>query len=371
MAVMTTLPAIASAQPANEPAEPTPPPPSAEPAPPATTPPPSTAPPSEEAANHENHEKEEKEQGGDRRLGGHVLLFPAYVSSSVVASYIGVRARLGVQSVSGLPSPVGNLDIKAVTLSEGLDLGIKITDWLGLFAVGGARSLVSTNIEGLVYQGATYDLGGLGGLVWRLFRSDATGTQLSIRGSVGYTRGQVATLYPLFSTPIGSVADLLQRNLGDELKTPFDTFSYAGGLAFAQGLTRLFGVQASLGVGGSSLTTSPFDGLRRTRDSITVTDITYSLGVAPSIDFMAVKIPVAVMPEYVLQRTASSAQIQGSGTFDTLHQLIAGVYYSGRTNLQLGLVGEVTLGARPLQSPQGESAAPKHYAGELILRYVW
>ena len=66
-----------------------------------------------------------------------------------------------------------------MTVAEGLDLGIKITDWVGIFAAGGVRSLVGTNLRSLTYAGATYDLGARVGGILRLFRSDSSGSQMS------------------------------------------------------------------------------------------------------------------------------------------------------------------------------------------------
>lgn len=37
-------------------------------------------------------------EGRERTLNGHVFIFPGYVESSIVASYIGLRIRLGARS---------------------------------------------------------------------------------------------------------------------------------------------------------------------------------------------------------------------------------------------------------------------------------
>jgi hypothetical protein len=320
------------------------------------------APPSPESADANGHE---------RTLSHHVFLFPAYVTSSLVVSNFGLRIRLGTESVPRVPTANGNSDINTVTLSEGLDLGIKLTDWLGVFVTGGVRSLIGTNLRALTYAGATYDLGFRGGAILRLFRSERTGTQLSLVAAGGHTRGQISTLYPIFDQPILSAVDLLRGDLGESIKTPFSTSAYEGSLAFAQGFSHFFGVQASASVGGSTVTIEPYDRIRRTRDTTSIDGVTYAFGVAPSIDLNAVHVPIAVMPEYVIARKESSAQLRGAGSYDTTHQLALGVYYSGRVNLQVGLIWSTVLSAGRLETPLGRSDVPTQTAGTFILRYVW
>ena len=344
------------------------------PAPAPQIPPPRPAPDTEienEADAREEAKAKERCGAADRRIDDHVFLFPAYVSSAIVATYAGVRLRIGTNDVDGVPSPAGPLDLRAVTFANGVDFGLGITDWLGVFVSGSFRTLVSTNLPGLVYQGATFDIGGQGGAILRLFHSERTGTQLSLRAGGGYSRGQFAVLLPVFQQPIASVNDVLLRDFGSEIKTPFSTYDYGGALAFAQSFGRFFGVQASAAVGGGHVTLEPYNRTRRLRDETSIDALPYAFGIAPSFDFAALHVPIAVMPEYVLSRAESTAQFRGSGDFDTFHVLGAGVYYSGRTPLQVGALWATTLGARPITTSLGSSQTPSQNVFELVLRYVW
>ena len=309
----------------------------------------------------EKPEKPEKPEGADRTLKNHVFLFPAYASTSIVATYLGLRVRFGTQDISNVATAIGAQSISTLSLSEGLDFGLGITDWLGVFVTAGFfRSLIGTNLRALTYAGATSDAGGSGGVIARLFRSERTGSQLSLRGTFGYTQGQVSTLYPIFDQPVLSAAELLQGNLGATITSPSAaTARTAGAIAFAQGFGRFFGVQASAGGGGSTVTVEPLDRIRNVRESKSVSDVIYSFAVAPSLDFNAFKVPVAVMPEYVVSGPANAAQIRGAGEFDTVHTAALGVSYSGRVNLQFGLIWATVLG-REVSSPR--SAARIHRA---------
>lgn len=376
-AATSFVPALASAQETEPQAEPTPapPPPPSSALPPPENPPPRPTPDDEltreDAAKEDEAAKERCAGGADRKVDDHVFIFPAYVSSAIVATYVGLRLRLGSADVGSLPTPAGPLDLHAVSVANGFDFGLGITDWLGVFVEGTLRTIVSTNLPGLVYEGATYDIGGQGGAILRLFRSERTGSQLSLRAGGGYSRGQVAFLLPIFQQPIASLNDLLQRDFGSVIKTPFSTYTYGGALAFAQSFGRLLGVQASVAVGGGSFTLEPFDRARRVRDDTTVNELTYAFGIAPSIDFSSVHFPLAVMPEYVLSRAASTVQFRGSGDFDTFHQVAIGAYYTGRQTLQLGVLWSTILGARPFTTNLGTSDTPSIQLGEIVLRYVW
>ena len=311
------------------------------------------------------------EDGVERTLGNHVFIFPTEVTSSVVTTYVGLRLRLGSNSVSNLPTAVGTTTIEAVTFAQGLDLGVKLTDWLGVFVTGGVNTLVGTNLRALTYAGATYEMGGSGGAVLRLLRIDRTGTQLSLRAQGSYAKGQVSTLFPLFDRPIASLVDALHGDLGESIRTPTTRVSGTGAFAFTQGFGKFFGLQASAALGVGRVELEPYDRVARVRTTQTESELTYAFGAAPSFDFNAFSIPIAVMPEYVLARQAHTAEIRGAGTFDTQHTLALGVYYSGRVNLQIGLIGKVVLGTNGLTTAQGTSDSPRTTFGELILRYVW
>lgn len=311
------------------------------------------------------------EEGSSRKLGRHVFLFPTYVRSSFVSTYFGLRARLGESITPDVPTAFQTSDVNAVTLAEALDLGVKITDWLGFSLTAGVRSLIGTNLRALTYAGATYDAGGIAGLVLRVYHNDDKGTQLSLRAGGGYTGGRISTLLPIFQQPVASAVDALQGDLGQSINTPISTWIVEGAVTFAQAFSPFFGIQASASAGRSSLTVEPYDRRTKTRGSNNNSDVTYSFGAAPSFDFNAFHVPVAVMPEYVYSRQASTAQPIGEREFDTTHTLSLGVYYSGRKTLQVGLSWATVLGAAGLTTPQGVSGAPAQHSTEFILRYIW
>ncbi len=334
-------------------------------APPPELPPPTTTdvtpPPADLAANP------------NRTVGGHQFIFPQFVDSSFVATYFGLRIRLAEFRAPNLPTQFGPIDITAVNFSQGFDLGIRIFDWLGLYGSTGVRSLISTNLKSLVYQGATFDLGANGGFIVRLLHNDRTGTRIALRGQAGIASGQSSSLIPLFQAANVRVAlsDILQGNAGESIRTPFHSSNYGGTLTAAQAISPMFGLQAAAGVGYQLTTLRRWNPNTATRQDIDVNGVTYRFGLAASVDFNPLKVPIAIMAEYLVTRQASASSLAVGDDLDDLQDIFAGIYYSGRPNLQLGLGvgGELNLG--PSTSPEGRSEKPHVLFSQFVLRYVW
>ena len=106
-----------------------------------------------------------------------MFLFPSFVDSAIIASFVGLRVRLIAVGVPDVPTDFGTYSLKTTSVAEGVDLGLKLTDWLGIQGTLAGRALVGTDVRSLAYFGATYDYGvGLGGVV-RLLRDEGLGTR--------------------------------------------------------------------------------------------------------------------------------------------------------------------------------------------------
>ena len=76
--------------------------------------------------------------------------------------------------------------------------------------------------------------------------------------------------------------------------------------------------------------------------------------IGSSLDLQKAYIPLAFLVAYQLEKTLGDQS-------ETQHQLEAGVYYSGRPNLDLGVAFSTLLGENEY----------KQYLGQLRLNYVW
>ncbi len=114
-----------------------------------------------------------------------------------------------------------------------------------MFARGRLGVLLGSNLPGVVYSGATYEVMGEGGLILRLLRIDSTGTQISLRASGAYSNGQSFSLFPLLTQAAApTVRTVLQGDLGSLVRTPVDEWDVRGDVAVAQALGSCFSLQA-------------------------------------------------------------------------------------------------------------------------------
>ena len=73
---------------------------------------------------------------------------------------------------------------------------------------------------------------------------------------------------------------------------------------------------------------------------------------------------------------AGSPTGPSESTSELAHFVSAGLYYTGRPSLQVGVAGVAQLGLRPLagvdvNGAPAKSDAPSVFFGQFILRYVW
>ena len=320
-----------------------------------------------------NGAAEERPRWGDRTLAGHTFPIPSFVDSPFVITTFGFTARVISLHTADLPTDFGNLSVKATTVANDIDLGFKLSDKVGLTFAGSGRALVGTDTPSLVYLGANWNYGGgLGGVV-RIARIEETGTQISLRLSLAYSSGQVAAFIPAFGSASATVVlgNLIQGNLGSALITPAKTFTYGGSVTAAQALSPVVGLQGFVGLGGSSLTLSPFNLSTGTRDDQTTGGFNFRFGGAVSADFDPEGFPLALLGEYALSHRPSTLDVLSSAELDTVHTFAAGALYSGRQDLQLGLQGALQLGLAPLENRNGISERPHAYQAELLTRYIW
>lgn len=320
-------------------------------------------------------------EGRSRQLGGHYFLFPLLQQSAFISSYVGLRSGVVSYDVPDLPiGSLGALDVSLVGYQQTLDLGARLTRWLGLW--GQARGILYSGltVSSFVSDGASFQAGGDGGVVVRLLHLESSGTQLSLRAGAGYQGGRDLTLLPLLSaivdTPGATLVSILRGELGELLVVDTSETSVNGGLFFAQKLgTPLLGLQASASVARAWRTRKPFDPATGTRIDRDTTATRFNLAGALSADFMSFGVPVALMGEYLFTAGRQS-EVELARTDLNTSSVALGVYYTGRRNLQLGLVGGAVLHAEPRigVDPEGnpaKSGRPRLNTAQLVLRYIW
>ena len=159
--------------------------------------------------------------------------------------------RLRAYEVPDLPvGSLGTRDIKLSGIRTSLDLAVGITEWLGLFGFG--RGLLVTGVDrtSLLVDGASVEFVASGGVVVRLLKSEATGTQVALRAQGAYRDGREVTVQPLIRELVDEVSDTLaeviEGRLGQLILVPTAETSLTGGAHAAQTILPFLSAQASV-----------------------------------------------------------------------------------------------------------------------------
>ncbi len=352
--------------------------------------PPSEEPPREETPRTEEPRQEEPpeakadavkqdEQRGARRiLGGHELLLPTLVDSALPLTYVGIRAGVEQQKVDNVPlDRLGRVDVSQMRAAEGLDLSLAITDMIQVFGTVGGYAALGTNTTSMLLRGASYLYGGGGGVQVRLL--EMSNTVLSVRAAGAYSEGKVVNLRSLslnlIEAPVATLADVVTGDAGDLLTTPLTTMSAVGGLNLAHGFTPMFSAQATLRVRWERQRYEIFSSERGERFDSDIKETQPQAAVAVGVDFDSLGVPVAALAEYQLARVLGENELIQREERDWEHAAAVGLFYSGRTDLQLGVTGIGRFGLERLElEDEGEllvSDAPQEWGGSFVLRTFW
>lgn len=342
--------------------------------------------------------------GSTRVLGGHSFLLGSFVPSGLINSRVGVRAGLEYHQVSGyvqLPSLGATspqvVDLQTINIAETIDFAVRLHDHFAIYGDGYGKARVGANINTLLGAGADYTYGGHLGLLVKLFHLSSF--QISVAGQAGYYAGQSAGIMALFQDlnviaqdaveevqqnpviDVNRAVDKLNtafRTATADLLTPFEGLTYGVSLNIAQALGRYAGLQASVGYYAESATYRPtrYDSVTAgpVMQEHTVSTQRPSFGLAADFDASPAGLPLAIMLEYQATPT-NVTDTQDSSALDlsSLEQLLAlGLFYSGRTDLQLGVTTYSVYGRLPtLNADAATSDKPLDIAGQLVFRYFW
>jgi hypothetical protein len=290
----------------------------------------------------------EHSEWGDRTLKGHTFPTPVLnnATSAFVTTHFGVRQGASVTLVPGFPDAnAGKFNLTATGLVQNFDLGIKIVDWIGVFALGAGTVNTGANVPTLLSQDNSFNVSGEVGAIVRIARIESSGTQIALRASVGGGTGRVLNILGLLNKVTSggaSIDTILGGNIGQLLLVPQSNVTFQGSLHAAQAITKNFGLQASVELRQTNTTVSPYDPTTQATVSQTLGSTSLANTLAFSVDGAPIGIPVAVVPEYQLLADLSG----GTGVS---HALGLGIYYSGRRDLQVGVAGVTQVALQPLQ----------------------
>ena len=363
--------------------------------PPPAPPPPAEPPPAplEPASAHPRDDA--------RVLRGQTFLTPVLLDTAFVTTHAGIGVELGHEVDSGVVlTGMNALGGHSWTYDDTLNIvtghvqaGVSI---LGRVEVGvdvAYANLVVGDQDTAVALGSqnTYDI--RPGL--RILAVRSGGTQLGVRAygvfdsssrlNPGRVLAAIADQISGIATDPMRTACLQSGDLSCALTSDFNAFTamkvsrtvFGGGasLSLAQAIGSRFAVQASVGaeVGHGSTTSQASGDATTAAAGVGSTPITFYLGVAPSISF-GPTVPLALMAEYrfdVVREAFQDPTGMGLGTTTTELQnsFSAGLYYTGRQELQIGAAFKASVAKNT--SDAGDLPSTSVVSGLLSMRYFF
>ncbi len=282
-------------------------------------------------------------QNAERRvLGDHAFLPSQLVVWPFVTTHFGTTTGLGYASMSSVGQDENGDAVQGSMalgdFNQTFDLGIAFTDWIGMQLRLGGRLNAGASLTSALSVGAIFSGEVKGGLIGRLVKRGPF--QLAMKLGGGYVRGkQLNPLNMLQTDDSGNLA--LQRS---KLLSNVESWQLGPSLMAAYAPLRWLGLQTSF----------TFEYGKMTLGESTSDNKTLSWAVSATLDGRGVFLPIAIPIAYQLQKT-----LEEGGALE--HRTESGIYYSGRTNLLLGLSAATKVGSKE----DGE------YLGEFRMYYYW
>jgi hypothetical protein len=339
----------------------------------------------------------QEDHAASRTIGETTFMLPAMADSAFVLTEVGFRQDVSYESIPSFPvEPVGLYDLSWVQFEERLDLAVRLTPWLGLYAQGTGSGALGPDTASLVFEGGGLDFGGKLGAAVRVFRSDRTGSQVTLRAYGGGDAGRTLDLLGfaevvglqaaregtaiVASTPLMQLPYALENeglslansNYEDVIFYGSSTARTGASLHYAQVLVGPLTLQVSAALERAWSREAPYSATRQEFITLSTVNTTATLDGVLSASFNRQSVPLGVSAEYASVTATSS--LKGAGTYGATTQYVGGgVWFTGRRGLEIGVLG---FRQRSLRAVTGyetteTSAKPVGYLGSLVFRALW
>jgi hypothetical protein len=314
--------------------------------------------------------------GSERVLGGHTFQYPSLTQSAFLSSTLNFQVLMAFNSsrATSIDSG-GTVDVQQIAPVLNLDLTLHVADPVSVFfgTTGAVSSGVST--KSLVLKGETLSYTLTGGVIVRLLRDERTATQIALRAGGLFASGTSINLQGLVDILQGNsgitIDDIVNGSVGDVLLTPFNTYegNFSGALAHA--FSHWLSLQTSLVLKFTAIDSSPYVVMAQERQSESQFIFTPAAAFALTFDANDFHVPLALQLEYRLGISWSTADSTTTSSFGNAFDL--GLFYSGRTDLQVGAVFLAFIGVPPIGvfGPGSPGQTHDGFGSVLSMRYVW
>jgi hypothetical protein len=315
----------------------------------------------------------------DQVLGGHYFIFPVLQEPAFITTHITFTQSLELLSVPDAPvRPGRTYDVSALGVDESIAFHARFLDRFEASIGGAAEAYSGSGVKSALVGGAAYWFDGQLGLGMRLVRGRRTQFSMRLGGAFGSSKRIefIPVLQQLAQQPPSSVDAVVDGSSGRKITTPASRDAVKLSFHLAHAFSRAFGFQAAF------VATESFIHLRVAYDEqrrISANVTTPELDAALTFDLrpLVEQVPLALIAEYSASWSQVATQEPGLSRWLETRQVISGgAYYSGRKDLQVGLVVRHILSFATTQGfdSQGRPfpiGKPDFTALQLTLRYIW
>ena len=344
------------------------------------------------------HAQAQDDHAAARTINGTTFVLPALADSAFVLTEFGFRQGINYQQIPDFPvSSLVRLNLSWVQFEERVDLGLRLTPWLGLYAEGVGSAALGPDTGSLLFEGGGLDFGGKGGVVVRVYRNDRTRSQVAVRAYAGGDEGRTLDIPDFLeafgvraandlSGPVQSATSAKQ--LAAEIQNGafalaetnysnivfYRTSTVRAGISvhYAQALIGPLTLQVSANLERSRSRQTPYRPVTQEFETLSSTNTAVTFDAVVSASLNRWLIPIGLSAEYASLTTAIS--VDQAGTHDATTQFVgAGIWYTGRRGVE---IGALAFTQRDLQPVHGYgttevSGKPVGYSGSLVFRALW
>lgn len=314
-------------------------------------------------------------------LKQHRFLTPTYVPSPFVSTNVQFEQGFYMVGVPDFPlNKRRTYDVRAAGISERLTVGVRFLDQFYVYVLGQIQLLTGLNATSMILGGTTYNYTFGGGLAARLYRSEDSGTQVTLRAQLtGGPLGQldlIAFTNDIIDAQAASIENIfdlhiVRSSLASGSETVFRTQ-----LTAAQVLNQYFGVQGFLGFSGYWESLVVFDAMADHYIEAKANTFRPEGGVSFDTTPFGDAVPLSFNLEYAFdaQRRNFNDGAEAHKT-QLVHTLGLGIYVLD-PRFQIGLTVGTILGINPIERSVADggtlsSGKPWNVYGQLQIQYLW
>ena len=324
---------------------------------------------------------EESPEPPEQVLGQHLFLFPDLQKSAFMTTNINFQQAMELLSVPDAPVRAGRTyDVSALGVAERIDLGVRFLKRFEATIGGSAEAFSGTGIKSALVGGAAYTFDGLIGAGMRIMRSSHTQVAVRLAGTFGSAkRVEFLPVLAAVTAQGGaaqSIDSIVDGSTGRRIITPATRDAVSASFHLAQSILPSLGFQGTAGFTESFIHLDLFENTERHIDAELSSP---ELAGAVTFDLrpLVPLVPIAFIAEYRIRWTYVATREPGLQEWlDAEQTLGGGVYYSGRSELQVGLHALHILRFATTEGFDSEGhpfpiGRPEYTAFQLTLRYTW